>query len=55
MITALVMTGVTSEADLEKARAGAAAGGAGGTALPDYVLADLSELPALLDRLGDGP
>jgi len=60
MITGLVMTGVASEADLERARAeGAAgeaggagsAGEAGGATLPDYVLADLCELPALLDRL----
>jgi 4-nitrophenyl phosphatase len=51
MVTALVMTGVTSVADLETARAKGAAGRAGGNALPDYVLVDLSELPALLDRL----
>lgn len=58
MITALVMTGVTSAADLEKARAegargatGSAEGAMGGAALPDYVLADLGEMPALLDRL----
>jgi ribonucleotide monophosphatase NagD (HAD superfamily) len=61
MITALVMTGVTSLADLEKARAENATGdtgsakgetdAAGGAALPDYVLADLGELSALLDRL----
>ena len=46
MVTALVLTGVTSEADLECARAEA------GSALPDHVLADLRELPALLDSLG---
>jgi 4-nitrophenyl phosphatase len=61
MVTALVMTGVTSEADLEKARAEGArgatgsaegvTGGTGGAALPDYVLADLGELPALLGHL----
>ncbi|MFH0915878.1 MAG: HAD-IIA family hydrolase [bacterium] len=51
MITALVLTGVTSEDDLEKARAEDATGDAGGVALPDHVLADLRELPALLDRL----
>jgi ribonucleotide monophosphatase NagD (HAD superfamily) len=46
MITALVLTGVTSEADLEHARA------EGGGMLPDHVLADLRELPGLLDSLG---
>ena len=45
MITALVLTGVTSEADLERAREG------GGSVLPDHVLADLRELPDLLDSL----
>jgi 4-nitrophenyl phosphatase len=45
MITALVLTGVTSEADLERARV------KGGSVLPDHVLADLGELSALLDRL----
>lgn len=51
MITALVLTGVTSEDDLEEARAEDATGAAGGVALPDHVLADLRELSALLDRL----
>lgn len=46
MVTVLVLTGVTSEADLECARTEA------GSALPDHVLADLRELPALLDSLG---
>ncbi len=46
MITALVFTGVTSEADLECART------QGAEALPDHVLADLRELPGLLDSLG---
>jgi phosphoglycolate/pyridoxal phosphate phosphatase family enzyme len=46
MVTVLVLTGVTTEADLECARTGA------GSALPDHVLADLRELPALLDSLG---
>lgn len=46
MVTALVLTGVTCEADLECARTEA------GSALPDHVLADLRELPALLDSLG---
>jgi 4-nitrophenyl phosphatase len=46
MVTALVLTGVTSEADLQRAEAAAA------RPLPDHVLADMSELPALLDRLG---
>jgi len=45
MITALVLTGVTSEADLERAR------GEAGSVLPDHVLADLRELPDLLDSL----
>lgn len=57
MITALVMTGVTGEAYLDRVRvedatgAEGTTGGAGGAALPDYVLADLGELSALLDRL----
>ena len=42
----LVLTGVTCAADLECARTEA------GSALPDHVLADLRELPALLDSLG---
>ena len=46
MVTVLVLTGVTCEADLECARTEA------GSALPDHVLADLRELPALLDSLG---
>ena len=46
MVTVLVLTGVTCEADLDCARA------EGEAALPDHVLADLRELPALLDSLG---
>jgi 4-nitrophenyl phosphatase len=46
MITALVLTGVTCEADLECART------KGADSLPDHVLADLRELPGLLDSLG---
>ncbi len=46
MITALVLTGVTSEADLKRVR------GEGGSVLPDHVLADLRELSGLLDSLG---
>jgi 4-nitrophenyl phosphatase len=45
MITALVLTGVTSRADLERARAEKSAD------LPDHVLATLADLPALLDSL----
>jgi HAD superfamily hydrolase (TIGR01450 family) len=45
MITALVLTGVTSRADLERARAEESAD------LPDHVLATLADLPALLDSL----
>jgi glycerol-1-phosphatase len=45
MVTVLVLTGVTCEADLERARTEE------GSALPDHVLADLRELPALLDSL----
>jgi phosphoglycolate phosphatase-like HAD superfamily hydrolase len=59
MITVLVLTGVTREDDLQRARAAAAdqACGLAGeraieTALPDHVLADLRELPRLLDTLG---
>ena len=51
MVTALVLTGVTSEADLRRTRAGGPEG-AETTPLPDHVLGDMSELPALLDRLG---
>jgi 4-nitrophenyl phosphatase len=58
MITALVLTGVTSKDDLRQARAAAAA--SPGTsresprkvALPDHVLADMRDLPALLGSLG---
>ncbi len=46
MTTALVLSGVTSEADLQRARAER------GSVLPDYVLAGLSELPQLLGFLG---
>jgi 4-nitrophenyl phosphatase len=52
MVTALVLTGVTSEADLRRKRTGVGAEGAEATPLPDHVLADMSELPGLLDRLG---
>ena len=45
MITALVLTGVTSPADLERARA------EGSAYLPDHVLATLADLPALLEAL----
>jgi 4-nitrophenyl phosphatase len=45
MITALVLTGVTSRADLDRARA------EGSTDLPDHVLDTLAGLPALLDSL----
>jgi 4-nitrophenyl phosphatase len=45
MTTALVFTGVTSEADLEGARAR-------GDVVPDHVLSDLGEFPSLLDSLG---
>jgi 4-nitrophenyl phosphatase len=43
MVTALVLTGVTSSEDLKRAR------DAGDTDLPDHVLDDLSGLAALLD------
>ena len=46
MVTALVLTGVTSRDDLVRAEA------EGETALPDHVLAGLEELPGLLDSLG---
>jgi 4-nitrophenyl phosphatase len=46
MLTALVLTGVTSQEDLELTRT------RGDSALPDHVLADLRELPGLLDLLG---
>lgn len=56
MVTALVLTGVTSEEDLKVADVSAVAdvGGvaAEGAVLPDHVLHDLRELPGLLDRLG---
>jgi phosphoglycolate/pyridoxal phosphate phosphatase family enzyme len=45
MITALVLTGVTSPADLEHARA------EGSADLPDHVLVTLAGLPALLEAL----
>jgi 4-nitrophenyl phosphatase len=47
MITALVLTGVTDAADLERARI------EGDEDLPDCVLATLADLPALLDLLMD--
>lgn len=43
MVTVLVLTGVTSEIDLERARA------SGAGALPDHVLSGLADLPRLLD------
>jgi phosphoglycolate phosphatase-like HAD superfamily hydrolase len=43
MITALVLTGVTSFADLERARA------EGSADLPDHVLSTLADLPPLLE------
>jgi phosphoglycolate/pyridoxal phosphate phosphatase family enzyme len=46
MVTALVLTGVTSPADLDRARAD------GSDALPDHVLSTLADLPPLLDSLG---
>ena len=46
MVTALVLTGVSTEADVREATA------AGSVPLPDHVLHDLRELPALLDTLG---
>jgi ribonucleotide monophosphatase NagD (HAD superfamily) len=55
MITVLVLTGVTSAADLQRARAGAVtAEGAveGPVELPDHVLPGLADLPRLLDSLG---
>ena len=56
MVTALVLTGVTSAADLDRAKADAAGRSAGRapaahSALPDHVLADLGELSTLLDTL----
>ena len=53
MITALVLTGVTSEDDLHRARSANETGEPeAAPALPDHVLRDLRELPALLDSLG---
>jgi HAD superfamily hydrolase (TIGR01450 family) len=49
MVTALVLTGITSPTDLERVQA------AGGPNLPDYVLRTLADLPPLLDRLGPSP
>ncbi len=49
MITALVLTGVTSSADLEHARAKRSAD------LPDHVLVTLAGLPALLEELTPEP
>ena len=46
MITALVLTGVTSAADLERHRS------EGRGPLPDHVLTDLGGLPDLLISLG---
>jgi phosphoglycolate/pyridoxal phosphate phosphatase family enzyme len=47
MITALVLTGVTTEPELEQARA------SGTVPLPDHVMNDLRGLPQLLDLLGE--
>ena len=46
MITALVLTGVTSPAELKRAR------GEGSPDLPDHILNTLADLPPLLDSLG---
>jgi 4-nitrophenyl phosphatase len=46
MVTVLVLTGVTTRDDLERAQAEA------GAALPDHVVPGLSGLPGLLDSLG---
>ena len=46
MATALVLTGITSAAELAKIQA------AGGPNLPDHVLNTLADLPPLLDSLG---
>ena len=46
MVTALVLTGVTSPGELATVQA------AGGPNLPDYVLTTLADLPPLLDSLG---
>jgi 4-nitrophenyl phosphatase len=52
MVTALVLTGVTTAGDLRLAAAAEAASTlAGGAALPDHVLRDLADLPRLLDDL----
>ncbi len=48
MVTALVLTGVSTESDVKEAAA------TGSTPLPDHVLRDLRELPALLDHLRAG-
>lgn len=48
MITALVLTGITTEHDVQEAAA------TGRLPLPDYVLRDLTELPGLLDVLSGG-
>jgi len=46
MVTALVLTGITSPAELAKLQA------SGGPNLPDHVLNTLADLPPLLDSLG---
>jgi phosphoglycolate/pyridoxal phosphate phosphatase family enzyme len=46
MVTALVLTGVTSPAEFERLRA------TGGPDMPDHVLRTLADLPSLLDTLG---
>jgi phosphoglycolate/pyridoxal phosphate phosphatase family enzyme len=46
MVTALVLTGVTSPDEFERLRA------TGGPDMPDHVLRTLADLPALLDALG---
>ncbi len=47
MVTVLVLTGVTSQEDLEAARMAGS-----DELLPDHILAGLAELSGLLDRLG---
>jgi phosphoglycolate/pyridoxal phosphate phosphatase family enzyme len=54
MVTALVLTGVTTAGELRLVTAAAEAVGAiaDGGAFPDHVLSDLADLPRLLDDLG---
>ncbi len=46
MVTALVLTGVTSPEEFERIRS------IGGPDMPDHVLRTLADLPSLLDKLG---